>query len=83
MYNPSENIDEVHGQPYNAVLPGNRTIAISHFRNLVDIPIEINGTGASAGTFEFTGSALVFHKTTGDHFTVTYTIDVQTKSVNR
>jgi hypothetical protein len=83
IYNPSENIDEVHGQPYQAVLPGNRTIAISHFLNLVDIPIEINGTGISSGAFEFTGSSLVFHKATGEPFTVTYTVDAQAKSVNQ
>ena len=83
MYQPSENVDGVHGEPYLAVLPGNRTVAISHFRNLVDIPIEINGTGMSSGTLEFTGSALVFHKTTGEPFTVTYTIDAQAKSVNQ
>ena len=83
MYQPSENVDGVHGEPYLAVLPGNRTIAISHFRNLVDIPIEINGTGMSSGTLEFTGSALVFHKTTGEPFTVTYTIDAQAKSLNQ
>lgn len=50
---------------------------------LVDIPIEINGTGMSSGTFEFTGSALVFHKTTGEPFTVTYTVDAQAKSLNQ
>ncbi|CAN5243147.1 hypothetical protein BH18THE2_BH18THE2_36970 [soil metagenome] len=44
MYDPRENIDQVHGEPYHAVLPGNKTIAISHFQELVDIPIEINGT---------------------------------------
>lgn len=83
MYDPRENIDQVHGEPYHAVLPGNKTIAISHFRELVDIPIEINGTGMSSGTFEFTGSALVFHKTTGQPFTVTYTVDAQAKSLNQ
>jgi hypothetical protein len=46
-----------------------------HISSLVDIPIEINGTGMSSGTLEFTGSALVFHKTTGEPFTVTYTVD--------
>lgn len=82
MYDPRKNIDQVHGEPYHAVLPGNKTIAISHFRELVDIPFEINGTGMSSGTFEFTGSALVFHKTTGQPFTVTYTVDAQAKSLN-
>ena len=82
IYAPRENIDQVHGEPYHAVLPGNKTIAISHFRELVEIPIEINGTGMSSGTFDFTGSALVFHKTTGQPFTVTYTVDAQVKSLS-
>lgn len=82
IYDPRENIDPVHGEPYHAVLPGNKTIAISHFRDLVEIPIEINGTGMSSGTFDFTGSALVFHKTTGQPFTVTYTVDAQAKSLS-
>jgi hypothetical protein len=30
-YDPRENIDQVHGEPYHAVQPGNKTIAISHF----------------------------------------------------
>ena len=82
IYDPRKNIDQVHGEPYHAVLPGNKTIAISHFRELVEIPIEINGTGMSSGTFDFTGSALVFHKTTGQPFTVTYTVDAQVKSLS-
>jgi hypothetical protein len=49
---------------------------------LVEIPIEINGTGMSSGTFDFTGSALVFHKTTGQPFTVTYTVEAQVKSLS-
>ncbi|MGA8106998.1 MAG: hypothetical protein WB815_10135 [Nitrososphaeraceae archaeon] len=71
MYNPNSKIDQIHGEPYHATLPGNKTIAISHLRDVVDVPIEINGTGMSSGTFEFIGSALVFHKTTGEPFTVT------------
>ena len=67
-------IDQIHGEPYHAILPGNETIAISHLRDVVDVPIEINGTGMSSGTFELIGSVLVFHKTTGEPFTVTYTI---------
>jgi hypothetical protein len=81
MYNPNANIDQIHGEPYHAILPGNKTIAISHLRNVADVPIEINGTGMSSGTFEFIASALVFHKTTGESFTVTYTIEAQVKSL--
>jgi hypothetical protein len=45
-----------------AVLPVNKTIAISHFGELVEIPIEINRTEMSSGKFDFTKSALLFHK---------------------
>jgi hypothetical protein len=82
-YAPEEKPDSLHGEPYHAVLPGNNSIAISHLRDLVDVPIEINGTGISSGSFDFVGNALVFHKTTGEPFTVTYTIDAILKNVNR
>ena len=78
-YEPKEEVDTVHGEPYHAILPGNKSIAITHLRNLVEVPIEINGTGISSGTLEFVGSALVFHKTTGQPFTVTYSIDAVAK----
>ena len=83
MYSPQQIVDEKHGEPYHAVLPGNRSIAISHLRDIVDVPIEINGTGISSGSFEFTGSALVFHKTSGEPFTVTYTIDAVAKNMTK
>ena len=83
VYNPQENIDEKHGEPYQAVLPGNRSVAISHLRDLVDVPIEINGTGISSGSFEFEGSALVFHKTSGEPFTVTYTVNAVVREINK
>lgn len=78
-YEPKEEVDTVHGEPYHAILPGNKSITITHLRNLVDVPIEINGTGISSGTLEFVGSALVFHKITGQPFTVTYSIDAVAK----
>ena len=78
-YEPKDEVDTMHGEPYHAVLPGNKSIAISQLRNLVDVPIEINGIGTSSGTIEFVGSALVFHKTTGQPFTVTYSIDAVAK----
>jgi hypothetical protein len=81
IYNPLRPIDEKHGEPYHATLPGNRSIAISHLRDIIDVPIEINGTGISSGSFEFEGSALVFHKTSGEPFTVTYTVDTVAKDV--
>ena len=83
IYNPQQPIDEKHGEPYHAVLPGNRSVAISHLRDLVDVPIEINGTGISSGSFEFEGSALVFHKTSGEPFTVTYTVNAVVREINK
>jgi hypothetical protein len=83
IYAPLEQPDDLHGQPYYAVLPGNKSIAITHFRHLVDVPIEINGTGISSGTLDFAGNALVFHKTTGEPFTVTYTIDAVSKKLTQ
>ena len=74
--------NSTHGEPYHAVLPGNNSIAITHLRDLVDVPIEINGTGMSSGSFDFAGNALVFHKTTGEPFAVTYTIDAKVKDIN-
>jgi hypothetical protein len=78
-YEPKDDIDTMHGEHYHAVLLGNKSIAISQLRNLVDVPIEIDGTGISSGTLEFVGSALVFHKTTGQPFMVTYSIDAVAK----
>lgn len=80
-YSPIKNPDAIHGQPYHAVLPGNKSIAITHLRNLVDVPIEINGIGISSGTLDFIGNALLFHKTSGEPFTVTYTIYANLKNL--
>lgn len=80
-YSPVIIPDSSHGEPYHAVLPGNNSIAITHLRQLVDVPFEINGTGISSGSLDFVGNALVFHKTTGEPFTVTYTIDVRVKEI--
>src|SRR5829696_3303153 len=81
-YAPEEKPDSLHGEPYHAVLPGNKSIAITHMRDIIDIPIEINGTGISSGSFNFVGNALVFHKTNGEPFTVTYTIDAKVKDID-
>ena len=80
-YAPTEKPDKLHGEPYHAVLPGNKSIAITHLRDIVDVPIEINGTGISSGSFNFVGNALVFHKTNGEPFTVTYTVDGMVKDL--
>ncbi|HET9805959.1 MAG TPA: hypothetical protein VFP49_03530 [Nitrososphaeraceae archaeon] len=80
-YAPEQKPNSLHGEPYHAVLPGNKSIAITHLRDIVDVPIEINGTGISSGSVNFVGNALVFHKTNGEPFTVTYTIDAKVKDI--
>lgn len=80
-YSPTVTPDSTHRAPYNAVLPGNNSIAITHLRHLVDVPFEINGTGISSGSLDFVGNALLFHKTTGEPFTVTYTLDAVAKKL--
>ena len=82
-YAPTDYPDSTHAEPYHAVLPGNKSIAITHLRHLVDVPMEINGTGISSGTLNFAGNALVFHKTSGEPFTVTYTIDAIAKELTK
>ena len=51
FYSPEKKIDSIHGEPYHAILPGNKSIAITHLRDLIDVPIEINGIGISSGSF--------------------------------
>ena len=82
-YKPQQPIDKEHGEPYNWIAGGNRSIAVTTLKDIVEIPIEINGTGLSSGTLEFDGSGLVFHKRSREPFTVTYTLDAVAKDVTR
>lgn len=78
-YNPSVTPDTAHGQPYNARwIDGNR-YALSTMTMFSNTPVSVTNTPISTGSFVFTGSALLFHKTDGIPFTVTYTIDAVAK----
>jgi uncharacterized membrane protein YsdA (DUF1294 family) len=59
---------------------GDKRIAITQLKNIVDQPLEVNDTLISSGTFNFVGNALIFHKTNPEPFTVTYTIDVELRN---
>ncbi|HEY7228150.1 MAG TPA: hypothetical protein VH481_08500 [Nitrososphaeraceae archaeon] len=74
-YKPQSAIDAEHGEPYHPTLPNNRTVAISTMTMFTDTPVKVTDTPISTGSLQFTGSALVFHKTSGEPFTVTYTVD--------
>ena len=74
IYKPDQPPDEVHGEPPTAVINGT-TITYSHLTSIVDNNIITGDVPTASGTFEFTGSGLVFHKRSSEPFTVTYTID--------
>jgi hypothetical protein len=46
-------------------------------------PVAVTNTPISTGSFTFAGSALVFHKTDGQPFTVTYTLDAMAKPLRQ
>ncbi|MDQ3888690.1 MAG: hypothetical protein M3251_05400 [Thermoproteota archaeon] len=74
IYRPDQPPDEAHGQPPTAVINGT-TISYSHLTGIVDNNIITGDVPTASGTFDFTGSGLVFHKRSSEPFTVTYTID--------
>jgi hypothetical protein len=74
IYRPHQPPDEAHGEPPTAVINGT-TITYSHLTGMIDNNIITGDVPTASGTFEFTGSGLVFHKRSSEPFTVTYTID--------
>jgi hypothetical protein len=82
QFKPQSAIDTEHGEPYYATLPNNSTIAISTMTMFSDSPVKVTDTPISTGSLQFTGSGLVFHKTSGEPFTVTYTIDAVATTPN-
>ncbi|MDP9288439.1 MAG: hypothetical protein M3P08_09590 [Thermoproteota archaeon] len=75
-YNPQILPDAKHGLPLNAKWIDNTTrIALSPMTMFSNTPVTITNNPISTGSFVFAGSALVFHKTDGVPFTVTYTLD--------
>jgi len=81
-YKPQSAVDAEHGEPYHATLPNNKTVAISTMTMFTDTPVKVTDTPISTGSLQFTGSALVFHKTSGEPFTVTYTVDAVARTHN-
>jgi hypothetical protein len=81
-YNPTSPPDLKHGEPYNAKWIDGSPVALSTMTMFSNTPVTVTNTPISTGSFVFTGSALLFHKTSGDPFTVTYTIDVVAKPLS-
>jgi len=83
-YNPKVIPDAKHGAPYNAKWIDNTTrIALSPMTMFSNTPVAVTNTPISTGSFVFAGSALLFHKTDGIPFTVTYTIDAVAKPLTQ
>jgi hypothetical protein len=83
-YNPKVIPDTRHGAPYHGIWIDNTTsIALSTMTMFSNTPVTITNSPISTGSVAFTGSALVFHKTDGIPFTVTYTIDAVAKPLTQ
>jgi hypothetical protein len=82
IYRPDQLPDEAHGQPPTAVINGT-SITYSHLTGIIDNNIITGDVPTSSGTFEFTGSGLVFHKRSSEPFTVTYTIDAAVRPLTQ
>ena len=83
-YNPKVLPDTKHGEPCHAKwIDGATPIALSTMTMFSNTPVSITNSPISTGSFVFTGSVLLFHKTDGQAFTVTYTIDATAKSLTK
>ena len=80
-YNLSTIPDAKHGQPYNAKWIDGSPIALSTMTMFSNTPASVTNTPISTGSFVFSGSALIFHKTDGQPFSVTYTVDAVAKTL--
>ncbi|MFL6526402.1 MAG: hypothetical protein ACJ70Q_09715 [Nitrososphaera sp.] len=74
--------DEIHGEPPTAVINGT-TITSSHLTGIVDKNIITGDVLTASGTFEFTGSGLIFHKRSSEAFIVTYTMDAVVRPLTK
>jgi hypothetical protein len=81
--NPSELIDAQHGSTPVAVINGT-TITYSHMEsNVVESDYVSGDIPISSGTFDFIGDSLVFHKRSGEPFTVTYTMEAYARPLTQ
>ena len=82
-YNPAVLPDAKHGEPYHAKwIDGTTPIALSTMTMFTNTPVSVTNSPISTGSFVFTGSVLLFHKTDGQPFTVTYTVDATAKQAS-
>lgn len=82
-YLPVVQPDIKHGEPSNAKWFDGTPIALSTMTMFSNTPVTITDKPYSAGSFTFAGTSLVFHKTNGQPFSVTYTLDAVTKNLTK
>jgi hypothetical protein len=82
-YLPITKPDDNHGAPSNAKWFDGTPIALSTMTMFSNTPVTITDKPYSAGSFTFAGSALIFHKTNGQPFSVTYTLDAVAKNITK
>ena len=82
-YNPMIIPDDEHGEPSIALWFDETPIALSTMTMFSNTPLTITDKPYSAGSFTFAGSALLFHKTNGQPFSVTYTLDAVAKNITK
>ncbi len=82
-YLPVIQQDTKHGEPSNAKWFDGTPIALSTMTMFSNTPVTITDKPYSAGSFTFAGTALVFHKTNGQPFSVTYTLDAVAKDLTK
>ena len=83
-YNPKVTPDTRHGAPYHGIWNDNTIpVAVSTMTMFSNTSVTVTNTPISTGSLVFTSSALVFHKTDGIPFTVTYTIDAIAKPLTQ
>ena len=83
IYHPILKPDEKHGEPSNAKWFDGTPIALSTMTMFTNTPITITDKPYSSGSFTFAGSSLLFHKTNGQPFSVTYTLDAVAKNATK
>jgi hypothetical protein len=82
-YLPVVKPDVKHGEPSNAKWFDGTPIALSTMTMFSNTPVTITDKPYSVGSFTFVGTAVLFHKTNGQPFSVTYSLDAVAKDLTK
>lgn len=82
-YLPVVKPDMAHGEPSNARWFDGTPVALSTMTMFSNTPVTITDKPYSVGSFSFIGTALLFHKTNGQPFSITYSLDAVAKNITK